>query len=131
MRLVVADSSPLNYLVWIEQVEILPACLKEYSFRKLCRTNCDTVRLQRAYAAGSQHRLLGLRSCRRSTRAVTRTCYAWTTANAQRSCSRYGLERNSWLSMTVTALPLPGVGGSRSPAHSVFSTLQQLAALSD
>jgi predicted nucleic acid-binding protein len=25
MRLVVADSSPLNYLVWIEQVEILPA----------------------------------------------------------------------------------------------------------
>ena len=25
MRLVVADGSPLNYLVWIEQVEILPA----------------------------------------------------------------------------------------------------------
>ena len=28
MRLVVADSSPLNSLVWIEQVEILPALFR-------------------------------------------------------------------------------------------------------
>ena len=88
MRLVIADTSPLNYLVLIEQVEILPALFEKVFVPQLCGTNCDTMRLRRASAAGSPIRLLGWKSCWRGMITMTPIYGVLTTANELRSCLR-------------------------------------------
>ena len=50
MRLVVADSSPLNYLVWIEQVEILPALFKRIFVPEVVQNELRVSTLQQLAA---------------------------------------------------------------------------------
>ncbi|HTF75636.1 MAG TPA: AAA domain-containing protein [Bradyrhizobium sp.] len=55
MRLVVADTSPLNYLVLIEQVEILPALFEKVFVPQIVRHELQHSEApERAYAAGSR-----------------------------------------------------------------------------
>jgi predicted nucleic acid-binding protein len=50
MRLVVADSSPLNYLVWIEQVEILPALFERIFVPEVVQNELRVSTLQQLAA---------------------------------------------------------------------------------
>jgi predicted nucleic acid-binding protein len=102
MRLVVADTSPLNYLVLIGQVEILPALFEKIFVPQIVRNELrhdEAPESVRHWIAEPPEWLEIVPVGHESDDPDLQT---WTTENALRSCSRSDWGLSFCSSMTVT-----------------------------
>ena len=128
MRLVVADTGPLNYLVLIRQVEVLPALFEKIFVPELVRNE-----LQHNEAPPSVRRWIAappswLEIVPAAQETMDLDLLRLGDGEPLRFYSRSGSERIFCLSMIVTASTLLAAGGLPSPEHSAFSTSQRVAA---
>lgn len=83
--LVVADTSPLNYLVWIELVEVLPKLYGKRSFRRRCATNFFRLTLLQSFVPGQLRFPAGLKFIHLTPLfAMIHAGDPWTSGNGQR-----------------------------------------------